>query len=97
MPNRYTHEKISELLLGNPCSETHEAIDRPVKRLGPAHREFYHDPLSAYLIGFSKNGYKGGISGILHITADRYVNNQIKKDTVKYWLKLLEHARRRKK
>lgn len=97
MPDRSTHKKISEILLGNACEDTHAAIDEPVKRYGSGHRRFYHDPLSAFLIGISKDGYKGAISGLIHITTDRYVDSKIKKDTVNYSLKIIEYLRIHKK
>jgi hypothetical protein len=93
MPDRNTHKKISELIVGNPCEETHAYIDSPVKELGYGHRKLYHDPMSASLIGAFKNGYRGVISGILHIITDRYFNTYLSKETLRLSLKIIEHEK----
>lgn len=93
MPERYTHKKLSELILGDPCEETHAAIDEPVKEMGRAHRKLYHDPVSAGLIGFFENGYKGAISAAMHIMTDKYVDDYIYKEALKFSLKILEHVK----
>lgn len=91
MPDRNVHKKISELVLGDPCEDTHAYIDSPVKELGRGHRSLYHDPLSASLIGFIKNGYKGATSGILHIITDRYFNTYLSKEALRFSLKVIEY------
>jgi hypothetical protein len=93
MPDRNIHKKISELIVGNTCEETHAYIDGPVKEFGYGHREFYHDPVSAGLIGLFNNGYRGAISGILHIIIDRCFNTYLSKETLRLSLKVFEHEK----
>ncbi len=93
MPDRNIHKKISEFIVGTPCEETHAYIDGPVKELGYGHRKLYHDPMSAGLIGVFKNGYRGAISGILHIITDRYFNTYLSKEALRFSLKVIEHEK----
>jgi len=73
MPSRDSHKKISRYVTGDSCDLTHAIIDYPVRYLGRKHQILFHDPLSAFLIGFFADGYNGAISGLLHIGAD-YIN-----------------------
>ncbi len=93
MPDRYTHMKISELLLGDRCEKTHAAIDYPVKELGRGHRSLNHDPISAGLIGIFEDGYEGLVSSIAHLIADKYANNYLYKETLRFSLKMIEYAK----
>jgi len=73
MPDRDTHRKISKLLLGDDCNATHAAIDYPYRFLGRKHRILLHDPLSAALVGYFMDGYKGVASALLHLAEDKYL------------------------
>jgi hypothetical protein len=76
MPNRRAHRSWASWLLGDDYDEVHEAIDRPVKRLGPRHRKLNHDPISAAVIGCraakrkKKTCAGGAAAGLLHIFQD---------------------------
>jgi hypothetical protein len=89
MPERYIHEKISKIILGEKYSKVHKAMDYPVKYLGKRHRILFHDILSASLIGFSIYGYNGALAGILHLIADKNFNTKFRKNLLKLSLKFL--------
>jgi len=93
MPDRYIHKKLSELILGDPCEKTHTAIDAPVKEMGRGHRELYHDPISAGLVGLFEDGCKGAISAAVHIITDKYANNYVSKEVLRFSLKMIEYAK----
>lgn len=94
MPDRNIHKKISELIIGDACEKTHEVIDSAVKEMGRGHRVLYHDPISASLIGLYENGYKGLVSGIMHIVTDKYADNYLYKETLRFSLKLAEYMKK---
>lgn len=83
MPGRDAHKKFSELLLGDDCNATHAAIDYPYRYLGRKHRVLFHDLLSAVLIGYFMDGYKGLASALLHLAADEYIKPRHAKVIVK--------------
>ncbi len=93
MPDRYIHDKISKILLGNKCDETHSSIDGPVKDFGAGHRKYYHSIPSAALIGLLENGYRGAISGILHVITDEHFDNYIYKESLRFSLKMIDYAK----
>lgn len=70
MPSRYIHKEISKILTEKGCDRTHKAIDYPVRFLRRKHRIFFHDPISASLIGFLSDGYEGVYAGLSHIALD---------------------------
>jgi len=79
MPSREVHRLISRFLTGYDCDRTHAAIDWPYKYLGRKHRIFFHDPLSAMMIGYLRDGEKGVVSGLAHIVTDYVVSRTRKK------------------
>ena len=83
MPDRDTHRKISKLLLGDDCNATHAAIDYPYRFLGRKHRILLHDPLSAALVGYFMDGYKGVASALLHLAEDEYLKPRYVKPLIK--------------
>lgn len=83
MPDRYTHKKLSKLLLGNDCNATHAAIDYPFRFLGRRHRVLFHDPLTAVFIGYVMDDYKGIASALLHLVADAYIKPKYGKIVIK--------------
>ena len=78
MPSREVHKIISKIITGYDCDKTHAAIDWPVKYLGRNHRILFHDPISAFIIGYFCNGPEGAASGIAHIATD-YLTSKYKK------------------
>jgi len=74
MPSRGLHRKLSKFLLGDDCNATHAAIDYPFRFIGRGHRRLFHDPLSAAIIGYVMDSYKGVASAELHLMADKYLN-----------------------
>ena len=79
MPSRDIHKLVSKLLTGYNCNRTHAAIDYPVKYLRNCHRVLFHDPLSAFVIGYICDGPKGAVSGVAHIITDYLVTETKKK------------------
>jgi len=79
MPSREIHKMISRLLTGYECDKTHAALDWPAKYLGRGHRILFHDPISAFLLGYICNGPEGAVSGVAHILTDYLVTKYIKK------------------
>ena len=59
MPSRRVHKKLSRIISGDDCERTHELIDYPYRFLGRKHRILFHDPISASVIGYISDGYKG--------------------------------------
>ena len=99
MPDRATHKKFSKLLLGDDCNATHAAIDYPFRFLGRKHRVLFHDPLSAVLIGYFMDDYKGVASAVLHLAADEYLKPRRAKPLMKvlnYVEKLVRNYKPRK-
>jgi len=70
MPSREFHKAVSKYLTGESCENTHRIIDYPVRYLGKRHQILFHDTVSAIVIGSFSDGYKGAVSGLLHIGAD---------------------------
>jgi len=92
MPDRDVHRKLSRYLTGDDCNATHAAIDYPFRFLGRGHRVLFHDPLSAMMIGYIMDRYKGVASAVLHLAADEYLRPKQAKTAVKvfgYVLKLV--------
>jgi hypothetical protein len=79
MPSRDVHKFISKLITGYECNRTHAAIDYPVKYLRNEHRIFFHDPISAFIVGYVCNGPKGAVAGVAHIVTDYLVSEYKKK------------------
>jgi hypothetical protein len=94
VPERYLHEKISELITGKKCSLTHKIIDYPVRYLGRKHRILFHDLFSVMIIGILSDGYEGFLSGILHLITDYYINSKFKKKIAIQGLKLLKYFKK---
>ena len=70
MPNRKEHEYFTKLLIGKRCTKTHKRMDFLAKYYGPKHRKFFHDPISACLIGLISDGYDGIIAAFSHLCLD---------------------------
>jgi len=70
MPSREIHEIFDEMFIGKKMSKVHKIIDSPSVFLGKRHRIFFHDPLSAMIIGGLVGGRDGIVSAILHLMAD---------------------------
>jgi hypothetical protein len=71
VPKRKTHEVISKLLLGQTFSEVNQAIDWPIRFLGPSHRIMFHTIPEAFIIGLVVTGdVKGAIAGVAHVLTD---------------------------
>jgi len=79
MPNREVHKLISRLISGYECEKTHAVIDLPAKYFGKSHRILFHDPVSAFVIGYVCNGPEGAVSAIAHIVTDYLVTKYSKK------------------
>jgi hypothetical protein len=79
VPNRNVHKLISKLITGYECNKTHAAIDYPVKYLRNGHRILFHDPISAFVIGYVFNGPQGAVAGVVHIVTDYLVSEYKKK------------------
>jgi hypothetical protein len=78
VPSRKIHKLISKLITGYECNKTHFIIDYPVKYLRNGHRILFHDPFSAFIVGYLCNGPEGAVSGIAHILTD-YLVTEVKK------------------
>lgn len=78
MPSREVHKLISKLITGYECDKTHAALDWPAKYLAGNHRILFHDPISAFIIGYLNNGPEGAVSALAHIATD-YAVTTIKK------------------
>ena len=79
MPGRDVHRLISKMITGYECDKTHAAIDWPAKYLGRGHRILFHDPISAFVIGYFCNGPEGAVSGVTHILADYLISKYRRK------------------
>ena len=79
MPSRDVHKFISKLITGYDCNKTHVIIDYPVRYLKNGHRVLFHDPISAFIIGYVCNGPEGAVSGIAHVMTDYLVTEAKKK------------------
>jgi len=83
MPSREVHRLISKLITGYDCDRTHATIDLPYRyfpqKYKRKHRILFHDPLTAIVIGYLRDGEKGAISGIAHIVTDYLVTRLRKK------------------
>ena len=79
MPSREVHKLISKLITGYECDKTHAALDWPVKYLAGSHRILFHDPVSAFILGYICNGPQGAVSGVAHIVTDYLVTKYTKK------------------
>jgi len=79
MPSREIHRLISKVITGYECDKTHAALDWPVKYLLSNHRILFHDPISAFIIGYFCNGPEGAVSAIAHIATDYFVTKYKKK------------------
>ncbi len=79
MPSREIHKFISKMIIGYECDKTHATIDWPIKYLKRNHRILFHDPISAFIIGYLCDGPEGAFSGVVHIATDYLVTNYRKK------------------
>lgn len=84
LPDLQTHKNISKLLIGEECEITNKIIDYPVRFLGRNHRIFFHDPISAALIGILTGEENGMYSALLHLVIDKYSTNQLAKLVIEY-------------
>ena len=76
MPSHELHRKIERLLLGSDFRDVHLALDMPAFLGVKGHRRFFHDPVSAALIGYALHGSRGALSALLHIALDRAVKGR---------------------
>lgn len=72
MPDRQTHEYVSELFFGKKFSDVHIALDSPSRRLGPSHRRMFHSHRAAVLVARAvSNDPDAPLAAILHVDLDR--------------------------
>ena len=75
MPSHSIHELLDALLLGKKKAREmraiHDAIDAPVKILGPRHRSMFHDPQTAIALGVLTRDEKVMVSALGHQFLDR--------------------------
>ncbi|TMI05960.1 hypothetical protein E6H34_11570 [Candidatus Bathyarchaeota archaeon] len=72
MPNRRTHEHVSELFFGKRFSDVHIALDSPSRKLGPSHRRMFHSHRAAVLVARAvSNDPDAPLAAILHVDLDR--------------------------
>jgi hypothetical protein len=71
MPSHSVHRAVSKLVLGKPYEQIHMLLDLPAFFIPKGHRRFFHDPVSAYFIGYALDGEKGGEAALLHIIVDQ--------------------------
>lgn len=87
MPTHREHRKVARLLLGKDYPDIDMLLDLPAFMGVKKHRRFFHDPMSAFMIGYVRHGVKGGLAGLIHIMLD---NASKDKRTLKLMKALLE-------
>jgi hypothetical protein len=72
MPKHVAHTYLDKLFFHKKYYRIHRAIDFPWLFLGAKHREVFHTPQEAFVIGVMASGeLEGGMAGLLHVWADR--------------------------
>jgi len=76
MPDHRLHRKVERLILNTDLKDVHVALDMPAMLGVKGHRRFFHDPVSAALIGYALHGSGGALSALLHIALDQACNDK---------------------
>jgi hypothetical protein len=76
MPSHKVHREVSKLVLGEPYERVHMLLDMPAFFIPKGHRRFFHDPVSAYFIGYALDGEKGGEAALLHVLVDKLCDDK---------------------
>jgi len=76
IPRHSVHRAVEKLLLGSDFKDVHVALDMPAMLGVKGHRRFFHDPVSAALIGYALHGSGGALSALLHIALDQACNDK---------------------
>lgn len=109
MPNKDMHSLFSKMIFGKYFGKIDKAIDSPawtpvphinangdlvIAPMGPNHRQMFHTPLEAAVIGMlinHENPIEGAIAGLFHVAFDKVfdglhdvANKQVKKVRKKY-------------
>lgn len=75
MPDRSVHNLIALALMKRSFNQVNRTLDMPYKVYGSAHRKYFHDPLSAYLIGYALAGNEGGKAALIHLLTDQAIKS----------------------
>lgn len=70
MPSHKLHRAVCRFVLGKEYPEVDRMLDLPYVILGKKHREYFHDPVSAWIVGSLVAGEEGGYAALLHILLD---------------------------
>lgn len=71
MPNNPVHIFWSRRATGRECARTHRIIDSFSSTKGKAHRELFHDPMSAALVATVVEGPRCVAAAQNHLLIDR--------------------------
>src|SRR5260370_10944383 len=73
MPSRRAHRYLTLLYFGSEYNKLHEALDRPARWMGPAHRRMFHDyEMAAYIARLLYPNDRAAISAaFFHLELDR--------------------------
>jgi hypothetical protein len=72
MPKHKLHRYIDKVIHGKSFPEVHTAIDLPYIVLGRKHREMFHTPEEAFMMGsIVSQDSRGGFAGLTHVWLDR--------------------------
>ena len=90
MPSRRVHDYDADT--NGYSREVNRMIDFPVKWMGPSHRDLFHTPEEAMLIGYFVDGWDGAIGGLRHIALDELGSSD---KVIKGFLELLARMKPR--
>jgi len=71
--------KIDKLFLRRSYPQVHKFLDLPHLWMGERHRQLFHEPCTAMMIGYLLGGPEGGISALLHVLLDKALSTSCKR------------------
>lgn len=79
MPSHNVHETLDALMFGSKKAKElrliHDAMDAPVKLMGPGHRRLFHDAQTTLALGILTRDEKVLVSAAGHIALDKGISH----------------------
>ena len=71
MPGHKLHKSANKAVLGKDYEDVNKLLDFPQRFMGPAHRKYFHDHTTPFLVLAATRDTKKAMAAVLHIMLDK--------------------------